>query len=369
MRGVAAMSVVALHYQGYFERSEIGELTFRIFSGGNLAVDLFFVLSGFIMAYVYGRSIDAGTFEARGFYIKRFARLYPVHLITLLAALALSVASALAGIGGEKLGQNLGTLPATFLAVHAWGFTATELSPNYPSWSISAELFAYLLFPIVFYPLLTRLDRHLTLALAVLFFAGLYFSFGIWSEWIPVQNYKFSRLANDFGIIRIIPAFAMGMALFRIYQHRKEGDGFGYLAATGLLAFGAIACVVFEISDGIIIIMLALMIYTMSCAEPAVQAISGFAGGRIHRALVYLGTVSYSIYMVHAVLQTVLFKGWETLFGPDLPIWTFWLSVCAAFPAGAALYHLVEKPGRKVVLKLLMPRFAKPKASTPQAAE
>jgi len=151
LRFIAAAAIVLFHY-----RSQMTELVpaFAVLepiaAAGYLGVDLFFVLSGFILTYNY---LDWFQRLERRAYLRflgfRFARIYPVHLFTIgFLALPLVLAIAL----GESLSHpenfSVEDLVRNLLLIHAWT-TATLLNWNYPSWSISAEWFAYLLFPVV----------------------------------------------------------------------------------------------------------------------------------------------------------------------------------------------------------------------------
>ena len=117
------------------------------FRHGNLGVDLFFVLSGFIIQHVYGRKLS-GRLSAASyltFLRYRIARIYPIHLATMLLALGLSLLSSrLAhGAGWRPDFTVAGTL-CSLVLVHGW-FNA--VAPNQVSWSVSAEWFAYLCYP------------------------------------------------------------------------------------------------------------------------------------------------------------------------------------------------------------------------------
>ena len=86
LRGVAALWVVLYHYCGtaqFFPNLDITPHSYLI-SKGYLAVDMFFVLSGFVMAHVYRRAFSEGVGEHyRGFLMARIARLYPLHVFIL----------------------------------------------------------------------------------------------------------------------------------------------------------------------------------------------------------------------------------------------------------------------------------------------
>ena len=144
IRGVAAVVVVAFHLQVTEGASALQGPVQTFVSHGYLAVDLFFVLSGYVMALNY-----QGLFatrrrvpDLRKFWLRRFARLYPMYFVGL--AFAWRISSLRPFIPLPKLFANLAM-------VQNWGPWG---SINSPSWSISTEAFAYLLFPFAVGPLL-----------------------------------------------------------------------------------------------------------------------------------------------------------------------------------------------------------------------
>lgn len=134
LRFVAALSVVLFHY---------ADRTFEVvwpwldgvIAEGALAVAFFFFLSGAVLGIRY----PGGTFDARGFWLRRAARIMPLYLIALCAALLLQVVY----FGDAPYGA---AILAQALAVHAW-WPPWCLAINYPGWSISVELFLYGLYP------------------------------------------------------------------------------------------------------------------------------------------------------------------------------------------------------------------------------
>lgn len=123
-----------------------------------LFVDMFFILSGFVISYSYPSDARGLKAYAR-FMIRRIARIYPLHLLTLLVFVLLI---------GFGLDRSARSTPLDFLynlvLLQAWGVT-DHLSFNSPSWSISAEFFCYLIFPLLM--LLARKVHPLVLAAIV----------------------------------------------------------------------------------------------------------------------------------------------------------------------------------------------------------
>jgi peptidoglycan/LPS O-acetylase OafA/YrhL len=109
---------------------------------GYLAVDFVFVLSRFILAYVYASEFDAGAGRYRRFLSLRLARIYPVHLLML--SLAIVVVLSVTGFASDAILRNTPrTIGSNLLLIHSWGIDG-QLSWKFVSWSISAEWFAYL---------------------------------------------------------------------------------------------------------------------------------------------------------------------------------------------------------------------------------
>jgi peptidoglycan/LPS O-acetylase OafA/YrhL len=166
IRAFAAVLVLVLHANQNF-RSYVSEHV-AFLHRGYLGVDLFFILSGFIITHVY---LDAlarpRPAPVRIFLWHRLIRLFPAHATVLLGLIAIVLIGR--GLGFAFRTEDawaLADLPWHFLMLHAWGTTATA-GWNAPSWSISAEWFAYLLFPLLALGL-ARLPRGAAPVLALL---------------------------------------------------------------------------------------------------------------------------------------------------------------------------------------------------------
>src|SRR5690606_3845377 len=159
LRGIAALWVVIYHFGDQYLPALRPEQAGHLVGKGYLAVDLFFMLSGFVLAHVYHADFtrfDPGRY--RDFLAARVARLYPLHLLVLLAFVVTAIAGRLFEfvLTGqfERLpldgAHSITALLANLLMLQ--GLAAGELSWNYPAWSISVEFFAYLLFPLAIGP-------------------------------------------------------------------------------------------------------------------------------------------------------------------------------------------------------------------------
>lgn len=333
IRFFAALWVVLYHFRDQLA-FRIDETTL-IFVNGPLGVDFFFVLSGFVMAHVYSEAVRTGTFDYRGFLRKRFARLYPLHLATLLALVLIAVGMSYAGMSANNAAKyNWSQLPYHLLLIHAWGVT-DQLSWNIPSWSISAEFAAYLLFPLLMAAQL-RVGRGIGLIVAGILLVA------FWLATVAVTGSDLTRL-QEWGVIRILPEFFLGIALWRLRPSRQPLVLIAaVIALLLLLHFGAPRFATF--------VFLALLVWSASAFDAP-------------RWLVYLGEASYSLYMIHAIVQTIVFNALDRVMPSQSPAMSLVLVggvtlVCVLL--SIASYEMIEKPARKWLTKGVKSRSAGP---------
>ncbi len=162
LRGIAALWVVIYHYTTQcFPNLDVSAHTAFIHKG-YLAVDMFFMLSGFVMTHVYCRAFTESVTKHYGsFLMARIARVYPLHLLVLILFVVTAVASRWHGATPLEALRHVPlhgseSVDAFFANIFMLqGLNAGALSWNYPSWSISVEFMAYLLFPFAL-PLIGR---------------------------------------------------------------------------------------------------------------------------------------------------------------------------------------------------------------------
>lgn len=329
LRYGAAAWVVAFHFTHF--TAVPGIETWPLLGQGYLGVDFFFVLSGFILTHVYQPALAQGRFDYWAFIVKRFARIYPMHVATLGVFLLLAwlaqrgALRADPWLGAEALAPSersamFRALVANLTLIHAWGAT-NRLWFNLPSWSISAEWFAYLS-----YPLFVLARRRLPggagarvgIAAASLLVLALLVERGLHGE--------LTRLTWNLGILRILPEFLLGMLLYRLGETRTAGAraplGFAASAAAAvavLVAGATIARGQAPVCAALAVLGFAAMIFF--AADATRHGRLRFLSASVP---VYLGEISYSVYMVHLAVGLILFTAL-------LPGWR------PADPAGAAL--------------------------------
>lgn len=340
IRAFAAAVVVLFHM--FFDEHADWPFWLGVIVDGHLGVDLFFVLSGFILAHVYLPAWRAGRFDYGNFIANRFARVYPLHLAMLLVFVASYQFVRLAGLGGAAEGEVWGDFPFHLLLLHAWGFTGGH-SWNFPSWSVSAEAFAYLAFPVSL--LVFRRSRPvpaLVAALALLLAL---------SAALSAYGVTLTKMMYDFGIVRIIPEFLIGVALYRLFEVRRMPPR-AVRPVIALICLGLFLGSGFQINETLIVVMLAALIFAV-----AHLSLTPKGGIMRSRALVYLGEVSYATYMVHIFAITAVERAGPRLGLGDGPSWLrAAITIALVYAGSVVLHHVVEKPGR-VALRALFARW------------
>jgi peptidoglycan/LPS O-acetylase OafA/YrhL len=245
---------------------------------------LFFTLSGFVIMHVYDGRIRSFS-DYLDYLKKRLARIYPLHLMTF----ALFFVGGLAG-NFQNLVNADAILP-NLLLIHAWG-TTDHLTFNFPSWSVSAELFVYLLFP-VFLAVIRPLGLWAALlipALAAIMITLLFNELGLgpWAD----ANF-------EFGCLRAVPSFIAGMVIYRLATVT-----FADLIVPAWLAHGlAIATLPMMLSGAsnpFMLAMFVLVVFLLARSEPRKP---GIFSGSFCRAL---ANCSYGFYMWHALVGATI---------------------------------------------------------------
>lgn len=159
LRAIAALITLVWHYQHFFmstgghlpasfsyESLPFYSLLMPLYHFGYMRVDIFFILSGFILYAIYFRSINSRRTSAARFFVLRFSRLYPLHFITLVIVAVLQIISIVLGYG-QIVYRNTDVyhFSLQLLMISDWGFER-GYSFNGPIWSVSIEVLLYTLF-------------------------------------------------------------------------------------------------------------------------------------------------------------------------------------------------------------------------------
>jgi peptidoglycan/LPS O-acetylase OafA/YrhL len=380
LRGLSAVAVALFHLP----------LAFHLYPTplvreAYVFVDFFFVLSGFVLAHAYGARLTGGA-ELGEFLWRRIGRLWPLHIATLAALVALECIRLLLsrqlgdGIRPPFSGETaLSELLPNALLLHGWGYNV--LTWNIPSWSISAELLAYIVFGLV-----AVLARSRALVVAGLIVAATWtVSLAIAAN-VPL----YSALTG----LRALSGFFAGVLVYAAFTHR--GAPRWPVALATLIEAGAALLI------AAYLVFLSREEMTPWAMPVFVLAVYVFAAerGLLSRALKstplqVLGMLSYSIYLTHSLVITAFnamarligrFAGIEviapasTLF-PDSPdrylrgdivhFGNAWLNdlyalafLAAVIVLSAITYRLIELPGQRLFAGLARRRPGRTVAAT-----
>lgn len=302
LRGIAAISVALFHFKigGYLENGFI--------VNSWLMVDLFFVLSGFVISLNYATKLTSFN-TVLAFQKRRFLRLYPLHFATLLVWVLFEWAKYFAEIKlnlvSAKPAFSVNDETAFFanlVLLHNW--LLEPLTFNYPSWSISAEFVTYFIFAIAVF--IAGGDVRKLIPLSIMLAAtGLYI---LYLEGMGTTNVQ--------GPARCVFGFFLGVVTHQAFNWLKAGK----LRISEVWTYGlTLLAVVFVIKVGHQksgIVLLAPIIFSVTILSMALSESSSLKTTLLgHPALVYLGTISYGIYMLHAAVWWVFGKFLQFIFG------------------------------------------------------
>jgi len=330
LRIVGAVMIVVFHFNRFINldgRWQLADDTIKSFS---LIVDLFFLISGYVMAAIYtGRLTTAAKY--RDFLQKRVARLGPLHWATLLVFVIIAAS-------GERDASryDVTCIPQNILFIHAWG-TCKAQTWNFVSWAISAEMGLYIALPLLFW--ITARGAWATAAAAL---GSL-----ILLLWISRTGETFSQWTYDFGVARAVPGFMLGMLAFQLK------DVLARLPFARFVMWALLAAFFVASGMGASRTSLLLLVYAIGLAGVAADA-AGVQGG-VSRALAPWAQLSFSLYLLHPIalkiaLNWVGFGAWH-LNGDAMRLWClFW--VIMLFPIAYISLVAFERPARDWVAKL-----------------
>ncbi len=338
VRFLLALGVVFFHYQLQWPWDAM--LATGLLDRARLGVDIFFILSGFVLTHAYREALDAGRLNYRRFIVARVARIYPAHVAVLLFVLAMVGSAILVGADFDaRLYEPSGLLP-TLLLIHAWYPEEFAAKWNGPSWSLSAEWFAYLVFPLFAWVGLDLRQRPwLLLWLSALIFLTRH------QPYQHVFGDVVVHAQNRLGILRIIPEFLFGVALYRLGERLQPARAVAIAAAIAS-AFLLLGLMHFKADDRIVVaaagpLILALALLSKTDAD----------AGLAKPWMLASGEASYALYLVHMPML-IAWKGAHSILTNRPSSYTFdwWeigvllvLTLSVAF----ALHYLVEGPARR----------------------
>lgn len=350
IRGIAAFFIVLVHIPTW----NTNFYDWRFIANSYLMVELFFVLSGFVIWNAYSEKISTGK-ELLRFQFLRFARLYPVHLLFLLAFFSIEIAKYIATVKFSIPSPNttpfmensITAFVQQLFLVQAIGPTGNTYSFNGPAWTISVEFYTYLVFGLI----VLCMKKYSNLAFILLF----------------IISIVLVATESTFGFVNLLRCFAgffagCFVAILSSRFNVKINPIYSLLSFAVVALFIALKKPFSQ--DWIMYIISGLLILTLVKSEGgALRRVLNF------KAFVWLGTISYSLYMSHFAIiwfinQVVRFTlrrpevSVSGVMAPRLTIFetsiAYIIVIASVLLISALVYKYVENPlrlrSRKVVI-------------------
>jgi peptidoglycan/LPS O-acetylase OafA/YrhL len=327
LRFIVASLIILHHFQGAGPLA-LAEGVHPVFErGGFLLTNFFLIDSGYVLMRVYGASVGRGAMSAKDFFLKRFLRVYPAHLIMGLSLVALMLVSAAMGIAPRAPEWfRWDQLPAQLTLTQAFGVPG-GLGWNAPSWSISALIGCYLAFPWLLRGLM-RVGPWGALVAGV----GLYLVANqlTWT----FLGYPVYQMPMGYGFFRALPLFFLGMALAWFAQ--KVWIAPRLAGWTGIAAALMLAFVQYFDKHALI---------SLVCISLIIVAAGAIPTPRPSKWVEKAAQVSFSMFITNEVVRIAWFGVANVMiarFSLSEPVqWAIWTAGVAAAFVFAWLFHFV----------------------------
>ena len=285
MRGVAAV-FVAMRHTAFFHKLGI--------PGGYMAVDLFFVLSGFVIAHAYERRFQQGLSAGR-FLALRYVRLWPVYALGAVIGLVAALLHALPGRDSLTAAQVAQTAPYAMAMLPGPHVRQMLYPVNSVAWSLALELSVNAVYALAWRQLRKPLVLGASLAVSAVALAAAVAWFGkldigfLWRDWIG-------------GLPRVVFSFTAGLTVYQLYRRRAwalRAPAWALLAGLPVLFCLPLGQTVYPLVC-VLVLFPALVFAVAAAPEP---------GAGQARLFALLGAASYPLYALHKPLGELVVLG------------------------------------------------------------
>lgn len=333
LRGLSALSILVWHYQHFFyvgtqrpadwdpSIQPLWSLLKPAYLYGEFAVQIFWCISGLILAHTYINQSKTGLAK---FSLARFSRLYPLHLLTLLVVAIIQFSSKQWFDTFQIYSQNdLSHFLTNFFFVQAWGPLGDGFSFNTPTWSVSVEIVVYF----VFFALLGIL-RKAKIAFTLAIVLGMRVLINLHPT-LGDRVFFYQCLMYFLTGVSVYFAITMPKSVFRI------------ASLIGLIVF--IPFIIPEFRNKHI----SLVVIVLVCAAAFLDS---FPIANYLQRLRIVGELTYSVFLWHAPLQMIILMFMMKFDIPhsvaESPLFlVFFLAI--TYTVGYASYRWIEKPTRR----------------------
>jgi peptidoglycan/LPS O-acetylase OafA/YrhL len=289
LRFLFAFMVFGWHCPFYTNPESIGyKISRQLWGNGYVGVSFFFILSGFILSLNYANYLRDEGISRRDFWLMRFARIYPLYLLTLLVEIPFTMHEyhADASVWWARLLTCAGMMQS-WVPIEGW-VTAF----NMPSWSLSTEAFFYAIFPLLVLRIRgVRSSVLLSLGITALVLTGMLV--------LPSSMHKLVFYYNPLGRLG---EFILGILLYRVYEVYSTKQ-WTYQYATFLEVASVVTFLIFYCFHWYVPAVFRISVYYWGPMTLLLYVFARSSGG-LSRALgaplmVLLGEASFAFYMIH----------------------------------------------------------------------
>lgn len=317
IRFIAAFIILCLHLKEEYNDLWATDIFDTLFQHGYMGVDLFFILSGFVLSYNYFESYRIRKHFS--FIKNRFIRLWPIHAATLSLIGVYILFLSIRGINPYE-SDSLSSFLLELLMVRCW--TTDELGWNYPAWSIHAEWFAYIfIFPVCIF--ISRRPKTLI-------------RYYLYSIVTLIIAYLICSQLPTFLSLIVFP-FSLGCFLYPLTTRVK----FQHSIVLWVSIIVLILSIFLNLDKIVLHLSLAGIIIGMLNEKSTISKILS------HKAFVYGGKISYVLYMTHSIFESIYTKYFLIVSPFDLPLFKFFSSLILIIgPIVFAIvwYEFFDKP-------------------------
>ena len=329
-------------------------------SNGWISTSLFFLLSGFILAYLYWGEDGQLITTKRRFWSLRFARIYPIHLIVMTIILILQVPWYLSQ--DMPLSTLVPSALATMALVQAWIPPWIPLW-SWPTWTISALVFLYLCMPWLMKTLSRLTRRQMVIALIAMPFVSI----------IPTLGYAARMAAGAPWSMNVdmfvantpvfwVPYFAAGMLMTRIFSLSRFNPvpsspswfAWGDVAFIIVVAIGCTPGIEqplkFFIRQGLLMPFFVVMVLDLARGKGLMAKVFSLPGTG------FLGETGYSIFIWQSVILIGCYV--SLMFIPAIGPYQIWIAIAFIMALAILSTFLVEKPLARVIRRKFIDRAA-----------
>ncbi len=344
LRGIAAIIVVLFHMEGVVDRLGF-DLTLGPFGGvienGYLFVDMFFILSGFVIAHVYGQKTFPDAKSYRRFLWNRLARIYPLHLFVTVVLVTTRLIPNSPPVFNDT--NTPASLVSEIFLLKSLGFH-DPFTWNDVSWSVSAEGFAYLLAPVIL--VVARPGRSST-RVAVGVIGAAWFGVALVSPDSPLPD--FVRHATA---VRGVLGFATGVGVYRLHRGGLVRSMALRVVAFPLTLVSIVVLTSFDVHDVLLMVAFsAFIVATVHAPDPILRLLDC-------KPLMHLGTISYSVYLLQ-MFALLIFQRYLTAkpshYWEGVSQGSMWLLIVLFIGGLVVVSHLtyrtIERPAQAAMRK------------------